>query len=65
MLHRIEADSWARGTVVKLVAYIAWCEPVRRGSSSLNLWRRYLLYEADLQKAKLSSLGSICFPCRK
>ena len=56
MLHKIEADSWARGTVVKLVAYIARREPGRRGSSSQNLWRRCQLFEAVLQLAKLSSL---------
>lgn len=35
--HKIEADGWAKGTVVRLVAYIARREPGRRGSSAQNL----------------------------
>ena len=37
--HRIEADGWAKGTVVQLAAYIATREPGRRGFSAQNLWR--------------------------
>lgn len=29
--HKIEADGWAKGTVVKLAAYIAQREPGKRG----------------------------------
>lgn len=37
--HRIEADGWAKGTVVQLAAYIGTREPGRRGFSAQNLWR--------------------------
>lgn len=37
--HRIEADGWAKGTVVQLATYIAQREPGSRGFSAQNLWR--------------------------
>lgn len=46
-LHRrIEADGWAKGTVVQLAAYIAQREPGLRGFSAQNLWRMRQFYEA-------------------
>ena len=54
--HKIEADGWAKGTVVQLAAYIAQREPGRRGFSPQNLWRMRQFYEAYRQQAKLSSL---------
>ena len=54
--HKIEADGWAKGTVVQLAAYIARREPGRRGFSPQNLWRMRQFYEAYRQQEKLSSL---------
>jgi predicted nuclease of restriction endonuclease-like (RecB) superfamily len=46
-LHRrIEADGWAKGTVVQLAAYIAQREPSRRGFSAQNLWRMRQFFQA-------------------
>jgi len=49
--HKIEADGWAKGTVVQLAAYIA-----KRGFSSQNLWRMRQFFEAYPAATKLSSL---------
>ncbi|MDP1860784.1 MAG: DUF1016 N-terminal domain-containing protein, partial [Gemmatimonadaceae bacterium] len=54
--HKIEADGWAKGTVVQLAAYIAQREPGRRGFSSQNLWRMRQFFEAYPAATKLSSL---------
>ena len=35
--HKIEADGWAKGTVVQLAAYVARREPGKRGFSAQNL----------------------------
>jgi len=60
-LHRrIQADGWAKGTVVQLAAYIAQREPGRRGFSAQNLWRMrqfFLAYpSAGSAASKLSTL---------
>ncbi|MEO6624786.1 MAG: PDDEXK nuclease domain-containing protein [Burkholderiaceae bacterium] len=54
--HKIEADGWAKGTVVQLADYIALREPGRRGFSSQNLWRMRQFFEAYQDAAKLSPL---------
>ena len=54
--HRIEADGWAKGTVVQLAAYIAQREPGLRGFSPQNLWRMRQFFEAYRDEAKLSPL---------
>jgi len=56
-LHRkIEADGWAKGTVVQLAAYIAQREPGRRGFSPQNLWRMRQFFLAYRDVPTLSSL---------
>ena len=56
-LHRkIEADGWAKGTVVQLAAYIAQREPGKRGFSSQNLWRMRQFFQAYPVASKLSPL---------
>lgn len=56
-LHRkIESDGWAKGTVVRLAAYIAQREPGLRGFSSQNLWRMRQFFLAYRDDPKLSSL---------
>ena len=54
--HKIEADGWAKGTVLQLSAYIAQREPGKRGFSAQNLWRMRQFYEAYPAAAKLSTL---------
>ena len=54
--HKIEADGWAKGTVVKLAAYIALREPGRRGFSPQNLWRMRQFFETYRDDVKLSPL---------
>ena len=54
--HKIEADGWAKGTVVQLAAYVAQREPGRRGFSSQNLWRMRQFFEAYPDATKLSPL---------
>ena len=53
---KIEADGWAKGTVVQLAAYIAQHEPGRRGFSPQNLWRMRQFFEAYRDDPKLSPL---------
>ena len=56
-LHRkIEADGWAKGTVMQLAAYIARREPGRRGFSAQNLWRMRQFYQAYPAAETLSTL---------
>ena len=54
--NKIEADGWAKGTVVQLAAYIARREPGRRGFSAQNLWRMRQFYQA-YPAAELLSTG--------
>lgn len=54
--HKIEADGWAKGTVVQLAAYIAQREPGVRGFSPQNLWRMRQFFEAYRGDEKLSPL---------
>jgi predicted nuclease of restriction endonuclease-like (RecB) superfamily len=54
--HKIEADGWAKGTVVQLAAFIAQREPGKRGFSSQNLWRMRQFFQAYPASSKLSSL---------
>ena len=54
--HKIEADGWAKGTVVQLAAYVARREPGRRGFSAQNLWRMRQFYQA-YPTAELLSTG--------
>ena len=54
--HKIEADGWAKGTVVQLAGYIAQREPGKRGFSSQNLWRMRQFFEAYPAASKLSPL---------
>ena len=53
---KIEADGWAKGTVLRLAAYIAQREPGKRGFSSQNLWRMRQFFEAYPVATKLSTL---------
>jgi len=53
---KIEADGWAKGTVVQLAGYIAQREPGLRGFSPQNLWRMRQFFEAYRDDAKLSTL---------
>jgi predicted nuclease of restriction endonuclease-like (RecB) superfamily len=56
-LHRkIEADGWAKGTVVQLAAYIAQREPGLRGFSPQNLWRMRQFFVAYRNFRRLSPL---------
>jgi predicted nuclease of restriction endonuclease-like (RecB) superfamily len=55
--HKIEADGWAKGTVIGLAAFIARHEPGVRGFSAQNLWRMrqfYLAYPSDEELSTLS-----------
>ncbi len=54
--HRIEADGWARGTVVQLAAHIARREPGLRGLSSQNRWRMRQFFLAYRDLPELSTL---------
>ncbi len=54
--HKIEADGWAKGTVVQLAAYIAQREPGKRGFSAQNLWRMRQFYLAYPAASRLSPL---------
>ena len=54
--HKIEADGWAKGTVVQLAAYVARREPGRGGFSAQNLWRMRQFYQA-YPAAELLSTG--------
>ena len=54
--HKIEADGWAKGTVVQLAAYIARREPGRRGFSPQNLWRMRQFFETYRDHPRLSTL---------
>lgn len=54
--HKIDADGWAKGTVVQLAAYIAKREPGLRGFSPQNLWRMRQFFEAYRNAPKLSPL---------
>ena len=57
MLHqRIEADGWAKGTVVQLAAFIAQREPGLRGFSAQNLWRMRQFFLAYRGLPDLSTL---------
>ena len=53
--HKIEADGWAKGTVVQLAAYVARREPGKRGFSAQNLWRMRQFYQAYPAAAILST----------
>ncbi len=53
---RIEADGWARSTVIRLAAFIALREPGVRGFSAQNLWRMRQFFEAYRDAPKLSPL---------
>ena len=53
--HKIEADGWAKGTVVQLAAYVARREPGKRGFSAQNLWRMRQFYQAYPAAAMLST----------
>ena len=54
--HKIEADGWAKGTVVQLANYIAQREPGKRGFSAQNLWRMRQFFEAYPAASELSTL---------
>ena len=54
--NKIEADGWAKGTVVQLAAYVARREPGKRGFSAQNLWRMRQFYQA-YPAAELLSTG--------
>ena len=54
--HRIEADGWAKGTVVQLAAYVAQREPGVRGFSPQNLWRMRQFFETYRDDPRLSAL---------
>ena len=54
--HKIEADGWAKGTVVQLSGYIAQREPGLRGFSPQNLWRMRQFFETYRDDSKLSPL---------
>ena len=54
--HKIEADGWAKGTVVQSATYIAQREPGKRGFSSQNLWRMRQFFQAYPGASKLSPL---------
>jgi len=54
--HKIDADGWAKGTVVRLATYIARREPGIRGFSPQNLWRMRQFFEAYRHDQKLSAL---------
>ncbi len=54
--HRIEADGWAKGTVVQLAAHIAQREPGKRGFSAQNLWRMRQFFVTYRDFPKLSTL---------
>ena len=54
--HKIEADGWAKGTVVQLATYIAQREPGVRGFSPQNLWRMRQFFQTYQDDAKLSPL---------
>ena len=54
--HKIEADGWAKGTVVQLATYIAQREPGKRGFSAQNLWRMRQFFEAYPAASELSTL---------
>lgn len=57
-LHRkIEADGWAKGTVLGLAAFIARHEPGLRGFSAQNLWRMRQFFVAYPSEEKLSTLA--------
>ena len=54
--HKIEADGWAKGTVVQLAQYIAQREPGLRGFSPQNLWRMRQFFDVYRDDSKLSPL---------
>lgn len=54
--HKIEADGWAKGTVVQLAGYIAQREPGLRGFSPQNLWRMRQFFDTYRIEPKLSPL---------
>ena len=54
--HKIEADGWAKGTVMQLAGYIAQREPGLRGFSPQNLWRMRQFFETYRDDSKLSPL---------
>jgi len=54
--HKIEADGWAQGTVVRLAAYIAQREPGLRGFSPQNLWRMRQFFATYRGEPRLSPL---------
>ena len=54
--HKIEADGWAKGTVVQLASCIAQREAGKRGFSSQKLWRMRHFFEACPATSKLSPL---------
>ena len=56
LTEKIEADGWAKRTVVKLAAYIAQREPGLRGFSAQNLWRMRQLFETYHDYPELSPL---------
>jgi len=53
---KIEANGWAKGTVVQLAAYIAQREPGLRGYSPQNLWRMRQFFVTYRDDPKLSPL---------
>ena len=54
--HKIEADGWAKGTVVQLAGYVSRREPGKRGFSAQNLWRMRQFYQAYPAAEILSTL---------
>ena len=54
--HKIEADGWAKGTVLQLAAHIAQREPGKRGFSAQNLWRMRQFFVTYHDFPKLSTL---------
>jgi predicted nuclease of restriction endonuclease-like (RecB) superfamily len=54
--HKIDADGWAKGTVVQLAAYIEKRERGLRGFSPQNLWRMRQFFEAYCDAPGLSPL---------
>ena len=54
--HKIEADGWAKGTVLQLAAYVARRVPGRRGFSAQNLWRMRQFFVTYREDSKLSTL---------
>jgi predicted nuclease of restriction endonuclease-like (RecB) superfamily len=54
--HKIEADGWAKSTVLHLAAYIARSEPGTRGFSAQNLWRMRQFFQTYRDDPRLSPM---------